>query len=106
MVDQHIKTLTDFSRWLSKSGGKYPRPGCSAAAPDIIAAIRYVSEQAKTSAMIHPDDLLAMLSLANAGAASIGKKPSTFKCISRISRLVKRIKKCQDTESQQTIQHD
>lgn len=102
MLDHHIKALAEFSRWLSRTGNKYPRPGCSQTTADIVSAIKIVSKRAKASSMINPNDLLCVLTLANAGAASTGKSPSSFKCIRAVSKIINRLKKCQDTESQQT----
>lgn len=102
MLDHHIKTLTEFSRWLSRTGNKYPRPGCAPTTSDITTAIKVVSSKAKASSMINPNDLLCVLTLANAGAVSTGKSPSSFKCIKAVSKIVNKLKKCQDTENQQT----
>lgn len=102
MLGHHIKTLTEFSRWLSRAGNKYPRPGCSQTTADIVSAIRIISKRAKASSTINPNDLLCALTLANAGAASTGKSPNSFGCIRAVSKIINRLKKCQDMESQQT----
>lgn len=101
MLD-HYKTLIEFSRWLSRKGNKYPRPGCIPTTSEITTAIKVISSKAKVLSMINPDDLLCVLTLANAGAVSTGKSPSSFKCIRVVSKVINRLKKCQDMESQQT----
>lgn len=101
MLD-HYKTLIEFSRWLSRTGNKYPRPGCISTTSEITTAIKVISSKAKVSSMINPDDLLCVLTLAKAGAESIGKSPKSFKCIRTVSKIINRLNKCQDMESQQT----
>ena len=100
MIDNAVSTLTAYSKWLSRNGNKYPRPGCLASGSDIVSAIKAVADGLKLVMQI--DDLRLLVGLAKASAPMLGNRKS-LGCIVRAERIIKKMEeKCrQDMESQQ-----
>lgn len=99
MISKSSAVLSAYSKWLARSGNKYPRPGCSVSGAEIASSIREVLDALKCIADV--DDMKLIVGLAKAGAPSFGNRKS-LGCISRMERIVKRMEaRCRlDTESQ------
>lgn len=101
--ETEIKTLKQFVKWANRKGAKYPLPGCPVNYDDITNASKTAC--AIMQSAMSTSCLTALIEFAKQGARSLSLNPDKIPSIREADKIAKRLQKCQDTESQPTIQH-
>lgn len=92
--------IKELLKWLARNGGKYPRPGLRPNLGEITYALKDALVAMRDS--IPTDTLESLSRLAEIGATAIASRPKNIPAIRLAEKIIKRARKCQDTESQQT----